>query len=157
VIVLSNGEKLTPVAMEASLRDHPGVNGALVVGQEKFSPAAIIELTPDMANTVKTSEERASFIDSLWPYTVAANENAPTHAILAIDRIMIAPADKPFSRAGKGTIQRGATVKLFENEIEELYQRTEETVTRYVPKIDLDQDFDILQRQLGSIVEMVQH
>jgi hypothetical protein len=155
VIVLSNGEKLNPVAMEASLRDHPSVNGALVVGQGKFSTAAIIELDPAAAKKVITAEDRARFVESLWPYAVTANENAPAQARLTIDRIMVAPAGKPFRRAGKGTIQRSTTVKLFEHEINELYQRMEDGVMPDVPKIDVNQDAVSLQQSIREFIHIV--
>lgn len=154
MIVLSNGEKLSPVAMEAALRDHPGVSGTLIVGQGKFSTAAIIELTPEMASSIKTSEDRASFLESLWPYAMIANQNAPAHAQLAIDRLMIASADKPFLRAGKGTVQRGVTVKLFESEIEELYQRTEKSAIPDLPQLNFN-DLGLLQKQLRDAMESV--
>lgn len=158
VVVLSNGEKLTPVAMEASLRDHPSINGALVVGQGRFSTAAVIELWPEVAQTLKSAEEREKFIDSLWPYAASANEKAPAHAQLAKDMIILAPIDKPFLRAGKGTVQRGATVKLFKREIEELYQRTDEEGQEALldlPKIDLRQDIISLQESLAELIDVV--
>ena len=155
VIVLSSGEKLTSVAMEGALRDHPGVSGSLVVGQGRFSTAAIIELTADTAKKVKTSEDRARFIESLWPRAVRANEEVPAHAHLTIDKIMIAPEGKPFLRAGKGTVQRAATVELFKSEIEALYQRSEETLMSNVPTIDLQQDSELVQKDLRDIIERV--
>lgn len=155
VIVLSNGEKLSPVAMEAALRDHLSVNEALIVGQGKFSAAAIIELRPDVAQIMKNAEDRASFIESLWPYAVAANEKSPAHTQLAKERIMIAAVDKLFLRAGKGTVQRGATVKNFEHEIEELYEQTEGGAILNLPKINLDQESTALQQSLLDFVDMV--
>ena len=155
MIVLSNGEKISPVAMEAALRDHPGVTDALIVGQGKFSTAAVLELTPDMAKTNTTPEDRAMFIESLWPYAEVANEKAPAHAQLSIDKLMIVPSEKPFLRAGKGTVQRSATVKLFESEIEELYQRTEQAKFLDVPNINLNLNSASLKNEIGDLIEKV--
>lgn len=155
VIVLSNGEKLNPTSMEARLRDHPSVSGALVVGQGKFSTAAVIELRSDIAKTIQSAESRARFIESLWPYAVSGNKKAPGHAQLAQDRIILASPQKPFMRAAKGTIQRAATVKLFEQEIEELYQRTDEEDMPDIPKIDINRDIKSLEEELQRLVGSV--
>jgi aryl carrier-like protein len=104
---------------------------------------------------MKNAEDRASFIESLWPYAVAANGKSPAHAQLAKERIMIAPADKLFLRAGKGTVQRGATVKIFEHEIEELYEQTEGEPILNLPKINLDQESTALQQSLLGFIDMV--
>jgi hypothetical protein len=152
IIVLSNGEKLSPVGMEAALRDHPDVDGALVVGQGKFSIAAIVELRHEIMDS---AIDRARFVDKLWPYVVAANEKAPAHAQLAKDKIMIAPPEKPFPRAGKGTVQRGATVKLFEGEIKALFLLSEDMAMQHLPKIDPNQDNVSLQKELVGFINLV--
>jgi acyl-coenzyme A synthetase/AMP-(fatty) acid ligase len=58
VIVLSNGEKLNPTGMEATLRSHPAVKGALVVGQGHFAPGAIIELKDDAPTKLAKNAEK---------------------------------------------------------------------------------------------------
>jgi hypothetical protein len=39
--------------------------------------------------------------------------------------IILAAADKPLARSAKGTSQRGMTIKLFNGEIDEIYERTD--------------------------------
>jgi hypothetical protein len=151
VIVLSNGEKVKPIAMEASLRDHPNVKGALVVGQGRFATGAIIELQDEFGQTVKTAEDQARFVESLMLNVEAANAKAPSHAYLERDRIILATNEKPFLRAAKGTINRQATVKLYKEEIEEMYSRSEEEQTD-VQRIDLGQDLKTLEADIRRLV-----
>lgn len=158
IIVLSNGEKLNPVSMEGILREHAYVEGALVVGQGRFSPAVIMEVTPKAFETLKTPEDKASFIEeSIWPLAVIANKDAPAHAQLSQDRIMLSTPGKPFLRAGKGTVQRAGTVKLYAEEIDLLYKRSDsdETAVDSAPNIDIGAETGIVELEIGMIIEDV--
>ena len=155
IIVLSNGEKLNPLAMEATLRDHPSVKGALIVGQARFAPAAIIELRDSAAEEIQTPEQCAKFIEDIWPFAEAANEKAPGHAQLTRDRMILSKAGKPFQRAAKGSVQRKATVKLYTEEIDEIYKRDDDESLKNLPIIDLRQDVVSLEIVLGRLIENV--
>ena len=115
IIVLSNGEKLNPIPMENHLQGSSMVSGALVTGQARFQPALLIEL--------KTANERETnlAIDELWPAVEAANEIVPGHGRIVRSMILLAEANKPFIRAGKGTIVRKLTETAYAGEIEKLY------------------------------------
>src|SRR5699024_5581750 len=63
VIVFSNGEKLNPVTIEGIAMGHPNVQGALVVGTNRFQPALIIE----PRKHPQTKKEEEELIDSVWP------------------------------------------------------------------------------------------
>lgn len=152
IIVLSNGEKFNPTAMESILVSHPDVRGALVVGQGRFTPAAILEFKDELARKLVTAEERARIIDEIWPYIMQANKSAPGHAQLARDSIIFNKAGKPFLRAAKGTIQRKATVKLYEAEIEERYQDDNKERSENVPHIDITGDITALETALAGLV-----
>ena len=118
VIVFSNGEKVNPNDMEAALRTHPGVLGALVVGQGRFEAAALLELDGGVPDT---EEARKEFLDGLPPYVTKANEKAPAYARLAIDHITFTKSGKPMLRTDKGTVKRRATNQAYEKEIDQLY------------------------------------
>jgi aryl carrier-like protein len=152
IIVLSNGEKLNPTAMESILVSHPDVRGALVVGQARFAPAAILEFKDVLARKLVTAEERARIIDEIWPYIMEANKSAPGHAQIARDRIIFSKAGKPFLRAAKGTIQRKASVKLYEEEIEERYQDDNNEHSETIPRIDLTGDITAVETALEGLV-----
>ena len=61
-------------------------------------------------------------IEDIWPFVEKANQESPNFAKVAKPLILIASPKKKFARAGKGTVQRRTTLKLFEEEIDALYK-----------------------------------
>lgn len=76
VIVLSNGEKIAPALMEATLMSDPHVKGAMVVGRGKFQPAALLDLVGPPPNDAK---QKYKLLKKLLPVIRDANEHAPGH------------------------------------------------------------------------------
>ena len=124
MIVFSNGEKFNPNAMEATLCSHPEVRGAVVVGQARFQPAALLELKGKAPDSDQAKKE---FLDSLAPYIEKSNERAPAFAKLQRDHVAFTKPEKPMVRADKGTIKRVATSKEYAGEIDKLYADAEES------------------------------
>jgi hypothetical protein len=153
VIVLSNGEKLNPISMEATIRSHPDVKNALVVGQAKFAPAAIIELTAETAVKTHSKEEFSQLLSDIWPFVVSANKSAPAHAQISEDMIVFSNPEKKFLITPKGTVQRQATVRLYAGEIEELYQRNDEQLIADLPKIDIRGAIETLEGELAELIK----
>ena len=118
IIVLSNGEKIQAKAMEEELYGEKEVRDALVVGQGRFQPAVIFEMK---ATPPSSDDEKEQIIERLLPYIEKANNKAPAHGRITRDHITFAKPEKPFLRAAKGTVQRFATVKAYEREIDQLY------------------------------------
>ena len=121
VLVLSNGEKLNPLPMESQLQSLPEVSGALVSGTRRFQPALLLELK-SFVSVGKDSE----IAESLWAAIESANAIMPAHARIVRPLVFIAPAEKPFVRAGKGTVVRKLTEDLYSQEIKELYARQDQ-------------------------------
>ena len=116
IIVFLNGEKTNPISMEQHVvSQNAEISAALVVGTHRFQAALIIEPTGNVATTA----EQAALIERVWPSIQAANEAAPAHARVA--KALVLVADRPLIRAGKGTIQRAATLDLFADAIDRLY------------------------------------
>ncbi|KAI4603487.1 putative NRPS-like protein biosynthetic cluster [Pestalotiopsis sp. 9143b] len=133
IIVFSNGEKLNPVTIEEIISDHPQVQGAVVVGTNKFQPALIVEPTA----YPKNADEEKKFIDSIWPLVVNANKETVAHGQIGRQFIMLTQPEKPFPRAGKGTIQRAGAVKLYKDEIDEFYERVGQVSAAEAPRLDV--------------------
>lgn len=114
VIVLSNGEKFQPVTTESIIQGHPSVEGALVVGTGRFQPALIVE------PKVLPADPEA-FIEEIWPIVQRANEEAAAHGKIFRGKIILTSPDKPFVRAGKGSIIRPKSTALYTDEIEALF------------------------------------
>ncbi|KAB5511705.1 hypothetical protein GE09DRAFT_1180021 [Coniochaeta sp. 2T2.1] len=148
IIVFSNGEKLNPVTMESMVASHPRLKGALVVGQGKFQPAMIFEPATPLAN----ADEEAKLVDDVWGTIQEANKATVAHGRIIKDLVMVARPEKPFSRSGKGEIQRGQATKLYADEIEELYNAIEEAGQAI--SFDMTSD-DVLLKSLQTLFESI--
>ncbi|KAI0904542.1 acetyl-CoA synthetase-like protein [Ustulina deusta] len=128
IIVFLNGEKTNPVSMEQQIvARNPGlISGAIVIGAQRFEAALIIE--PAANDIPLTTAEQASLIERVWPSVDEANRSAPAHA--RIDKSLILVAPQPLIRAGKGTIQRAASVLQYTADIDKLYSNT--NISSYV-------------------------
>lgn len=134
VIVFLNGEKSNPVMMEDLVQSHPDVVSALVIGQDRFEAALLIELS--QPSKLSTSE-KAEWIEKLWPVVEEANRKCPAYARVSKSHILFTSPEKSMSRAGKGTVQRKFTIDSFRSEIEALYVDAETMNDHNVPvKVD---------------------
>lgn len=124
IIVFSTGEKLNPVDMELAITANPLVSAALVTGVGHFQSSLLVEAVTPPTN----DEEKRDLAATIWPSVEAANKKAPSHARIHRDMILFTVPEKPMPRAGKGTVQRQSTVKLYAEEIDALYQATSEAV-----------------------------
>jgi len=116
IIVLSNGEKFNPGPIELLLHGHPLVSGALVVGQGRFQAALLIE--------PNAGTDSAGLEQALWPLVQKSNSLVPGQGRISRDKIMFTKSDKPLPRAAKGTIIRKLGERLYEHEIQALYNET---------------------------------
>ncbi|KAL1969206.1 hypothetical protein VTN77DRAFT_460 [Rasamsonia byssochlamydoides] len=119
IIVFLNGEKTNPVSMEQHIiTRNPEVTAALVIGTHRFQAALLLEVNMGQELSI---QERAAFIEKLWPSIEEANQECPAHAKIAKSHILFTSPGKPVLRAGKGTIQRAGTLSLYADEINALY------------------------------------
>ncbi|KAI9645908.1 hypothetical protein NHQ30_005345 [Ciborinia camelliae] len=128
IIVLSNSEKFNPVPMELMIQGHPLLAGALVIGNGKIRASLLLEPKPHVQG-----DEKGSLIKTLWPRIEEANTLVPGHGRILISNIIV--ADKPFSRAGKGTIVRKLTEQTFKEEIDSLYSQTKLLYSDKIPTL----------------------
>ncbi|KAK7968053.1 uncharacterized protein PG986_002330 [Apiospora aurea] len=149
ILVFSNGEKLNPVTMEGIVQAHPAVKGALVVaGASRFQPGLLIE---PITQPCGESEERA-LIEELWPQVARANRETVAHGQVAKEFVAVTAPGKAFCRAGKGTVQRAATLAAHAREIEQLYQRAERALPSDGPLPLLDRDPAALGRWIVRVL-----
>ncbi|KAK6827493.1 Non-canonical non-ribosomal peptide synthetase FUB8 [Apiospora arundinis] len=146
IIVFSNGEKLNPVDIEDIVSDHAELKGAIVIGSDRFQPGIILEPFTHPSN----DQERKALIDSVWPLVEQANKETVAHGRIGRDFITLSDPAKPFPRAGKGTIQRASTVKLYAEEINKVYETAGQTAVVEAPPLDVSSEEGLIQ----SIVEL---
>ncbi|KAI1460021.1 putative NRPS-like enzyme [Annulohypoxylon moriforme] len=120
IIVFLNGEKTNPVLMEQHIvAQNPELSGALVIGAQRFQAALLIE--PVSQTAPLTTADQAALIERIWPSVEEANKAAPAHARIEKTMILVTTADRPLIRAGKGTIQRSASLTQYGDDIDKLY------------------------------------
>lgn len=121
--VFLNGEKTNPVSMEQHVvASNAELAGALITGAQRFQAALIIE--PAAKDTLSTADA-AALIERIWPSIQQANSVAPAHARVEKALILITKSDRPFLRAGKGTIQRAGSLALYADDLSSLYANAE--------------------------------
>lgn len=126
IIVFLNGEKANPVPMEQYVVAHnPEVSGALVVGTRRFQTSLLIELAAAEGNQSLSIAQQAELIERIWPSVEEANLVALAHARVEKALILVLPAERPLIRAGKGTIQRPASIAQYAAEIDALYDNAD--------------------------------
>ncbi|KAL8638538.1 MAG: hypothetical protein Q9228_004312 [Teloschistes exilis] len=121
IIVLSNGEKVNPIWMENLVAAHPDVQSALVVGHARFQTALLVE----PKESLSSETDKIKYINNLWPTVQGGNAQCETHARISRELLILTSSEKPFLRAGKGTIQRKMTVEFYHDEIENAYNMFE--------------------------------
>lgn len=126
-IVFLNGEKTNPVAMEQHIvAQHSELGGALVVGAQRFQAALLLEMSASgLKDGPLSTTEQAALIERVWPTVQEANQFTSAHA--KIEKSMILVLDGPLLRAGKGTIQRAASVQQYNTAIDNLYKQADLT------------------------------
>jgi acyl-CoA synthetase (AMP-forming)/AMP-acid ligase II len=151
IIVLSNSEKFNPVPMELHMQGHPLIAGALVIGKERVRASLLLEPKQHVQD-----DERQALIKTVWPRVEEANKLVPGHGRILQSNIIIASADKPFSRAGKGTIVRKLTEQNFKEEIETLYSQTKlQLLANLPPLMTTFERKDVLQFERKGVLRFV--
>ncbi|KAM3549904.1 hypothetical protein ARSEF4850_008612 [Beauveria asiatica] len=121
IIVFSNGEKLNPVSIENTVTLHPDIRQALVVGHGHFQAGIILE----PAQWPLDSAQKEALVDKVWPVIEKANAATVEHGRIARHLVTLSDPEKPFLYSAKGSLRRGAVIKLYKKEIEALFSAQE--------------------------------
>ncbi|KIJ66073.1 hypothetical protein HYDPIDRAFT_27271 [Hydnomerulius pinastri MD-312] len=122
VIILSSGEKTVPAPMENIVRSSELVENAVMFGRERDQVGILIEPRSEHAIDVNDEKAVAAFRNNIWPLVEEATSISPAFSRVFKEMILLTRKDKPMSIAGKGTVQRKATLKLYDDEINALYE-----------------------------------
>ena len=119
--VFRSGEKYHPVVVEQRLSSSPDVTEALLVGTGRPQAALLLEMK--QGTPLETARQREEVLSRLWPLVEEVNRMCPTYAKITKDLTLILSPAKPMARAAKGTVQRRATVALYEKELDMIYAK----------------------------------
>ncbi|KAJ3557841.1 hypothetical protein NPX13_g9845 [Xylaria arbuscula] len=117
---LINGEKVLPISMEGRIRQDERVSEAVVFGEGKSYPGALI-FRADVAAHMSDED----FLEAVWSAVEAANSRAETFSRIPMELVVVLPAGTTYPRTDKGTFIRVPTYRQFEREIESAYEKYE--------------------------------
>ncbi|KAH6670910.1 hypothetical protein F5X68DRAFT_175463 [Plectosphaerella plurivora] len=153
IIVFSNGEKLNPISIEEGVGRSELLKSALVVGQAKFQPAMIL----DPITHPKNDAETRKLVNDVWPFVVKMNKETVGHGQILKSLIGVSNPGKPFPLTAKGTIKRQAAAKLYEDEINQLYENNSKPLSLEAPHLDVSSEealtqsiLDVFDTRIGS-------
>ncbi len=118
VVVLMDGKKMHPVAMEEIITSHPEIRFAMVLGQARLRISLLLEAKNTSSASTKDKE---SFLDRIWPTVERANQLYPAPLRITRDHVILTAPGKPMVRTSKGSVQRIETALAYEDEINGFY------------------------------------
>ena len=120
-VTLMNGEKVLPLPIEGTIRQHSLVREAVVFGIGRAIPGLLI-FKSDAAEKLDDED----FIEKIWPTVDTANRVAEGFSQIGRDMIVPMPAGTSIPLTDKKNIIRAQIYSVFEKEIEGAYARLEQ-------------------------------
>ncbi|KAJ7761183.1 putative aminoadipate reductase [Mycena maculata] len=125
VLIMANGEKTVPGPMEDIMMASQFIRGVTMFGRERNQVGVLVEPSPQYKFDPSDEKQLANFRNLVWPSIEEANENSPAFARIYKEMILVTQPGKPMLRAPKGTVNKKATIALYNEEIEALYDTIE--------------------------------
>ncbi|KAK4688566.1 hypothetical protein P7C73_g1542, partial [Tremellales sp. Uapishka_1] len=133
------GEKTNPVPIELAIRGNsPYVNECIVFGDARPQVGCLLKPS-EQAKDVW--QDKAKYLELVWPVIAEANANAPTHSRILPEMVEILPIDTEIPVATKMSILRPACYKKYKSIIDDIYDRFENGTGQ--PKQDLTTESDL--------------
>ncbi len=120
-VTLVNGEKVLPLPIEGCIREEASIREAVVFGVARSIPG-LLAFRAEAARDLSDEE----FINAIWPAIEAANQHAEGFSQIGRDMVVPLPAGIAIPLTDKGSMIRAQVYKVFEKEIDEIYNRLEE-------------------------------
>ncbi|RGP63508.1 male sterility [Fusarium sporotrichioides] len=115
-LVLVNGEKFNPVAMEGSIRSNRNVKEAIVFGAGR--PYLGLLVVP---SEMWAGKPESDILEALWPTIELCNRSADSFASISKSMVKLLPWDCEYPRTDKGSVIRQACYKNFKQIIDDAY------------------------------------
>lgn len=117
-VTLINGEKVLPLPIEGTIRQHGLVDEAVVVGVQRVEPGLLVFRA---AAAQGTPEEE--ILDHIWPTVEDANARAEQFSRIGRAMVKVLPAGTACPRTDKGSIIRAQIYHMFADDINQMYSR----------------------------------
>jgi thioester reductase-like protein len=120
VIVLKNGEKVSPYTVESILAQRDDVRAAVVFGSGQSQLGVLIE----PAQTVLSKQDLDEFRDNILRYLVEARTSIDAHAhIVFREAVVVLKEGQTLFRSDKGALLRRACYETYSQEIGQAYDQ----------------------------------
>lgn len=126
-IVLSNGEKMNPTAIENQVRLSPYVSEAVVFGAERPSLGLMVIASEKAFQDHLPEQDVIKFISKAIE---VGNQASPGYARISTDAVVVKTYGTTWPKTDKGNVIRAAFIRKFENDINSFYEEQERSVTR---------------------------
>lgn len=117
-VKLANMTKFNAGHVESLIDRHPLVRDSVVGGDGRKKPFVLVQLKDEGAEG-----EREKALEEIWPVFEEANGHIADDIQLRKELVLFATPDKPFRKAGKGTINRRLTLADYEDEVRGMYEK----------------------------------
>ncbi|KAL5366111.1 hypothetical protein BJX96DRAFT_169654 [Aspergillus floccosus] len=120
-VTLTNGEKVLPLPIEGTIRRHPLVDKAVVVGVQKAEPGLLIFRAQAAKDT--PAEE---ILDHIWSTVEEANARAEQFSRISRAMVTVLPEGTVCPRTDKRSIIRTQVYADFKDDINRMYSRSDD-------------------------------
>lgn len=122
LIVLANGEKVRPTALEETVSNDYRIKDAIVFGESRDHLGLIVETVSSNSIDGIQAYHTSTFIDDIWPVVQAGNELIDKHGKISKDMVIVTtPSTQPLIRTSKGSLARKDIYEAFATQIEAAY------------------------------------
>ncbi|XP_006463297.1 hypothetical protein AGABI2DRAFT_120116 [Agaricus bisporus var. bisporus H97] len=130
-LVLSTGEKTNPVPLENIFIQDKNIATAIMFGHGRFQNGVLVQPAEpfDPADETKF----IAFKNLIWPTVEKVNDFAPAHSRIFKEMIITTNSNKPLEFTPKGTPRRQVCLKIYEKEIEAIYEAVKDSSQTDIP------------------------
>ena len=119
ILIHINGEKTNPIPIEDALRCSPLIKQVAVVGQNQFSPAALIQLDLKQTSHLQFNEIE----ENILKIVEQANREAPSHSRLVPELVQILSTNEHLPVTEKGNVIRRKVNDQYSTLIKSMYEK----------------------------------
>ena len=120
IIVFKTGALCNPIPLEQQVSNHPDIRSALMAGTGRYRAALLLE--PESDEWITSQKAKDNLIERVWPVIETANESYPQVFRVQKSHVLVVDLEKRLRRAGKGTVQRAPSMRLYEPELSRFYE-----------------------------------
>ncbi|KAK3695745.1 hypothetical protein B0T22DRAFT_509135 [Podospora appendiculata] len=157
VIVLATGEKVLPGLLEAAIAQDGECKVGVMFGRGQFEAGVLVEPRRPIGGFDEKGVEQ--FREHVWEIVKTVNEKVDAHAQLSSPKsiIVVTTPGKAIPRSSKDSVLRQEAWRVFESEIEAMYQELDGYASSLTPGADTPSMIDLDADLEGGLRDLVQN